>query len=39
MFSVFYFFFFKIRDQEGGTTTPRGEGWHWWEGGDVGEEG
>jgi hypothetical protein len=36
---VLCFFFYKIREQEGGTGSTLGEGWHQWKGGDGGERG
>jgi hypothetical protein len=36
---LFSFFFYKIREQEGGTSPDQGGGWHQWEEEGVGEKG
>jgi hypothetical protein len=35
----FSFFSYKTREQEGRTSSSRGEDWHQWEGGGIGEGG
>jgi hypothetical protein len=35
----FLFFSYNIREQEGKQILPKGEGWHHWEEGGVGEKG
>jgi hypothetical protein len=38
-FYLFCFFFFKIREQEGGTSPPQGKSWLQWERGGDSERG